>query len=218
MRSGWYDRTSPRYLRYLKSKEWVAKRQQVIERCNDRCERCGKFSVAEVHHLTYVRVYREELEDLQGLCEFCHAFLHGESSTDGNAEYARILKEREEHRQRVERARFELDRLSWEQSAYRRFVGVTFSSHQEVIGMLRRHGRYFGSAGGLGSVECRVFDVRYAKRKYEPAVTCKIGWQRERWSVIYNVEEWMRDGRLTLDTERGLWINVDDLRSFLDRN
>jgi hypothetical protein len=53
---------------YLKSKEWKAKRKAVKERCQNICERCHKYSVDGVHHLTYERLYNERLEDLQGLC------------------------------------------------------------------------------------------------------------------------------------------------------
>src|SRR5262249_53330141 len=110
MRSDWYYTTNERYLAYLKSNEWLERRQQVIQRCNNTCERCGKFHVAEVHHLTYAHVFHEELEDLQGLCEYCHAFVHGEQADDGVAEYERLVKRQEELGQRVERARFELQR------------------------------------------------------------------------------------------------------------
>src|SRR5262249_54111979 len=71
-----------RYLRYLDSREWKAKRVAVKERCNNVCERCHRYLVDEVHHLTYERVYKERLEDLQGLCAPCHAFLHGSSEID----------------------------------------------------------------------------------------------------------------------------------------
>jgi len=74
MRSYWFYSTSPEYLAYLNSKAWLDLRAQVIERCNNTCERCGKFAVAHLHHLTYDRVYQEKLEDVQGLCEYCHDF------------------------------------------------------------------------------------------------------------------------------------------------
>jgi hypothetical protein len=60
---------------YLKSPQWRAKRQQVIERCNGICEVCRMASVDDVHHRTYVRFYNELLSDLQGLCRPCHAHI-----------------------------------------------------------------------------------------------------------------------------------------------
>ena len=71
-----------RYRAYLDSPEWKAMRKAVKKRCNNVCERCHKFRVDEVHHLTYDRVFNERLEDLQGLCVPCHRFLHGDSGID----------------------------------------------------------------------------------------------------------------------------------------
>ena len=75
-------RFNEEYLEYLRSKAWKTLRKSVIERCNDCCERCGKRAVDEIHHLTYDRVYKETLDDLQGLCRDCHAFMHGETKID----------------------------------------------------------------------------------------------------------------------------------------
>jgi hypothetical protein len=68
--------TNPRYLEYLNSPAWAAKRKAVKARCNSICERCHKYLVDEVHHLTYAHLFDELLEDLQGLCKPCHRFLH----------------------------------------------------------------------------------------------------------------------------------------------
>jgi hypothetical protein len=77
-----YPTANPRYQAYLNSPEWKARRKAVLERCGGVCERCRKYLVDEVHHLTYDRVYNEPLEDLQGVCRPCHAFLHKESGID----------------------------------------------------------------------------------------------------------------------------------------
>src|SRR5262245_57782679 len=136
MRSHWYHTTNEHYLKYLKSKEWLALRQQVIQRCNDRCERCGKFSVAEVNHLTYARIYQETLDDLQGLCEFCHAFVHEERADDGTAEHERQTNRRKELRQWVAHARFELQRFDEQPQSYQSFVGAPVTSHRELMALL----------------------------------------------------------------------------------
>src|SRR5262249_8716042 len=75
-------RTNPEYLKYLNSPEWKALRDAVIKRCQGICERCKKYLVDEVHHLTYDRLYHEALEDLQGLCEPCHEYLHNKLPVD----------------------------------------------------------------------------------------------------------------------------------------
>jgi hypothetical protein len=71
-----------RYRKYLDGPQWKAKRKAVKERCKGICERCHKYLVDEVHHLTYEHIFNEPLEDLQGLCKPCHNFLHRNSGID----------------------------------------------------------------------------------------------------------------------------------------
>lgn len=65
------------YYDYLRSPEWREKRRTVWRRCEGICERCRQEPMQHTHHLTYARLTCERLADLQGVCEFCHAFLHG---------------------------------------------------------------------------------------------------------------------------------------------
>jgi hypothetical protein len=215
MRSYWFDATSERYLAYLKSKEWLAKRKQVIQRCSNVCERCGKQPVAEVHHLIYTRVYHEGLEDLQGLCEYCHAFVHGERADDGAVEYERIVKARAELRHCVHRAQSEIARFEANPEVYRSFVETRFSSHRDVMAILRQNPQLV-----FGGSECQIYDIRYAKRKYASAVAFKIKWQTAEgyaWMAVKNAEDWLRSGKLLLDTERGLWVDTENLRWFVNQ-
>ena len=69
------------YEKYLKSEKWQSKRLQVIAREEDTCEICAEFPVEEVHHLTYVRLGNENLEDLMGLCFICHKIIHNKLCT-----------------------------------------------------------------------------------------------------------------------------------------
>jgi 5-methylcytosine-specific restriction endonuclease McrA len=71
-----------KYHRYLLSKRWAAKRQKVMARCRGICERCHHAGASDVHHKTYLRVYRERLTDLLGLCRSCHRFIHGLQVSD----------------------------------------------------------------------------------------------------------------------------------------
>lgn len=64
------------YSRYLLSAVWYAKRGAVLRRANHQCVRCRRAPAAEVHHLTYVRVGREHLCDLQAVCRACHQRIH----------------------------------------------------------------------------------------------------------------------------------------------
>jgi 5-methylcytosine-specific restriction endonuclease McrA len=70
------------YREYLRSREWRDKRDRVMKREMWTCQRCGE-PADHVHHLSYRRVYREDLDrDLQALCSPCHRFLHGLSRVD----------------------------------------------------------------------------------------------------------------------------------------
>jgi len=64
------------YETYLKSNDWRQKRSQVIERSNGVCEICGIEEAEQVHHWTYTRIGKENLEDLAGLCRRCHEYIH----------------------------------------------------------------------------------------------------------------------------------------------
>lgn len=76
-----------KYQLYLCSREWGLKKYAVHERADNICERCGMDEIKNVHHLTYSRKYREDLDDLQGLCRQCHEFTHGISDYDPLAEF-----------------------------------------------------------------------------------------------------------------------------------
>lgn len=71
-----------KYQAYLCSREWAELRMAVIDRANGKCERCYRDKIQCVHHLTYARKYDEGMEDLQGLCDACHSFIHGRSDVD----------------------------------------------------------------------------------------------------------------------------------------
>lgn len=71
-----------KYQAYLCSREWAERREAVRERSSNRCERCRVLPMDACHHLTYERKYNEHLEDLQAICNPCHAFTHGKSDVD----------------------------------------------------------------------------------------------------------------------------------------
>ena len=61
-----------KYQRYLKSESWHRKRQRKFNQVGRYCEVCKSVHRIEVHHLTYERLGKERLSDLQVLCEDCH--------------------------------------------------------------------------------------------------------------------------------------------------
>jgi len=80
------------YAAYLESGKWKHKRAQVINAHHGRCLACGTKSNIQVHHLTYERIFNEDLTDLMPLCELHHSqvesairsgalFRHGEVKT-----------------------------------------------------------------------------------------------------------------------------------------
>ncbi len=70
------------YEKYLKTPEWAAKREQVLERDARRCRACNSPEKLEVHHRTYARLEHEDLNDLTTLCESCHEHFHRKMKQD----------------------------------------------------------------------------------------------------------------------------------------
>ena len=89
------------YLAYLASDHWQRFRRLALSAAGHRCARCdddGRTTIdvfLEVHHLTYERLGRERLEDVEVLCTNCHMVEHGLSEeftiVDGPEHISRIL-------------------------------------------------------------------------------------------------------------------------------
>lgn len=62
------------YIKYLRSEKWKRKRQALGFRKKFICELCGTYcrDRFEVHHKTYVHIFKEPLSDLMLLCPDCH--------------------------------------------------------------------------------------------------------------------------------------------------
>ena len=67
---------SPKYRAYLLSPKWYKLREQVKKRDKNRCRVCKTTKNLHVHHLTYKRIYNEELKDLITLCSYHHRLIH----------------------------------------------------------------------------------------------------------------------------------------------
>ena len=71
------------YRRVLASGRWARIRRDAIARAGGRCERCGRQfgrrwrARATVHHRHYGSLGRESLDDVEALCQLCHATEHG---------------------------------------------------------------------------------------------------------------------------------------------
>jgi 5-methylcytosine-specific restriction endonuclease McrA len=64
------------YEAYLQSPHWKRLRRRVLERDQCRCRRCNSKTRLQIHHLTYIRIGKELLEDLLTLCNDCHKRAH----------------------------------------------------------------------------------------------------------------------------------------------
>lgn len=80
------------YYKYLASREWSMLKARVKKRSRGYCERCHVGTYAYTHHLTYERIGKERLDDLQGVCGPCHKFLHGESNFDREKAITTLLQ------------------------------------------------------------------------------------------------------------------------------
>jgi 5-methylcytosine-specific restriction endonuclease McrA len=63
------------YSLYLKTSHWRRIRERTLQRDRRRCVRCQK-KATDIHHLTYVRLGREDLNDLVSVCRDCHLKVH----------------------------------------------------------------------------------------------------------------------------------------------
>lgn len=68
------------YKEYLQSDAWKAKRKAVLIRDGLRCQLCGHDRNLHVHHITYERIYAEDLDDLITVCNKCHDKVHSKTS------------------------------------------------------------------------------------------------------------------------------------------
>lgn len=60
------------YAAYLKSETWQNKRLERLKLAKFRCSACRSRKEVQVHHLTYARIFQEEMGDLLPLCDTHH--------------------------------------------------------------------------------------------------------------------------------------------------
>ena len=71
------DAEKSNYEAYLQSAHWYFMLRLKRESVGNKCEICGSPHDLQVHHLTYERIGKERLEDLQVLCRYHHKKAHG---------------------------------------------------------------------------------------------------------------------------------------------
>ncbi len=82
---------SKEYQAYLYSDKWKAKRRKVLNRAKYKCKRCKKRRATQVHHLTYERIFKERLSDLQAVCGSCHIEIHGIKTPKRVSVFGKVL-------------------------------------------------------------------------------------------------------------------------------
>lgn len=86
-----YKASAGFYNRYLTSHRWASIRAQIMEQQSFTCETWRCYSpIAVVHHNNYVRLGKEQLEDLAGLCDHCHYCVHYAQSDENSASLSQL--------------------------------------------------------------------------------------------------------------------------------
>lgn len=67
---------SKRYLSYIFSPQWDARRREHLELCDHWCEICHTRRAIQVHHWTYENLGREHPQELCAVCVRCHWQIH----------------------------------------------------------------------------------------------------------------------------------------------
>jgi len=66
--------------KYMRSQRWQDIRTKALERSCRTCEQCGRRQddgyKLDVHHVTYIRLGGEQMEDVEVLCYMCHGQMH----------------------------------------------------------------------------------------------------------------------------------------------
>lgn len=64
---------------YLSRAHWRMVRVKKLIAVGEKCEVCGTTKALQVHHASYENLFHESLDDLQVLCNKCHARIRMES-------------------------------------------------------------------------------------------------------------------------------------------
>lgn len=60
------------YHDYLRSAKWKEFREKALDFYGNECGLCGSRYNLEVHHKTYINIFKEQLPDVMLLCQQCH--------------------------------------------------------------------------------------------------------------------------------------------------
>lgn len=72
---------------YMNSEEWDNLKELRLVMASYCCEACGNKYSLHLHHITYRRLTREDLDDVRILCASCHSRLHDMLGYDRSTKY-----------------------------------------------------------------------------------------------------------------------------------
>ncbi len=106
---------------YLQSAHWKRVREKTLELNRHSCQICGSSERLEVHHITYVNLYRETSEDLACLCHECHDAVH--KYMDNHRFYRKPIRNGIDHWDDIRRRKRDDHRI---------FEKAAFNRHKEL--------------------------------------------------------------------------------------
>jgi len=76
MNEGWKSLGFENYNEFLLSDFWKNKREWILSCFDNECQICKSKEKLEVHHLNYISVGNEGMDDVTVLCRECHNGKH----------------------------------------------------------------------------------------------------------------------------------------------
>lgn len=67
---------------YMRTQQWKDLKAERMRIARNKCECCGSPFNLHLHHVTYIRLTKERIEDLLILCSSCHDKMHKKLGKD----------------------------------------------------------------------------------------------------------------------------------------
>ena len=106
------------YKKYLLSKEWAEIKIDLYNHRGRKCEKCGATKYLQVHHKHYKNIFKEEPEDLEILCKFCHQKQHNKTpkkSKKPKVKKRKLSKRQMRHQQKLISKQKKMKKQKWGQ-------------------------------------------------------------------------------------------------------
>ena len=77
------------YEEYILSKDWALLKEIRLKKDNNQCVLCKSKEKLVCHHITYIRLYHEDINDMIILCSRCHSRMHRLSPPKDQPDFAK---------------------------------------------------------------------------------------------------------------------------------